>query len=103
MSDNGKPVATELEFYGKGKLLLTLDKPTPKFCFIVARIDEAGTFGDIGFAMDKALGVHGAARKEEPNTVYWVSPDHIFQMKMTGKTEEPSVRIAVGYHAAEKK
>jgi hypothetical protein len=102
MSADGKPV-DGLNVYSRGKLLLMLTKGAAKICPIMARIQDAGTFGDIAFAMDKSLGVKGAARQGEQDTLYWFPPDHIVQMKLTGKAEAPSVRVAVGYNPGEKK
>lgn len=95
--------ADALTFYGKGKLLLTLSKPAPKVCIVTARIKEAETFGDIAFELEKATGTQGVAQPGEANTIYWFVPGHLFQLALTGKPDAPSVRVAVGYYAGEKK
>ena len=98
VSQDGKAVATGLTFLGKDKLLLTFDKKSAApTCFITAHLDEAGTFGDVAYAIDSGLGVHGAAKSGEANTIYWFPPDHIVQLSMTGTSAAPSVRVAVGY------
>jgi hypothetical protein len=99
---DGKTVET-LAVYGKGKLLLTLIKGGAKSCVVMARIQDAATFGDVAFEMDKGLGAAGAARPGEANTIYWFMPGNIVQMAMTGKPDAPSVRVAVGYYGGEKK
>jgi len=95
-----KPV--DAVFYGKGDLLLTLSGASAKICFITARIRDTAAFLDVGHAMDQGLAVSGASKLEEANTVYWFPPDHIVQMKLTGKPDAPAVRIAVGYNPSEK-
>jgi hypothetical protein len=102
MSANGRPVDT-LRFYSKGSLLLTLPKDTAKICIFTARIRDAATFGDIASVMDTGLNVSGTARQGEANTVYWFPSGHVVQMQLTGKPDSPSVRVGVGYMAAEKK
>lgn len=102
MSADGKAIDT-LTLYGRGKLLLTLTKGNAKICFVTARIQNAATFGDVAFEMDKGLGAAGAANPGETNTIYWYLPGNIVQLIMTGKPEAPSVRAAVGYYAGEKK
>ena len=95
-----KPVGAT--FYGKGDLLLTLNGPTAKVCFVTARIKDSDAFGTIGNALNQELGVTAAAKPDEPDTAYWFPPDHIVQMQLTGKPDAPAVRIAVGYNPSEK-
>jgi len=96
-----KPVGAT--FYGKGDLLLTLNGPAAKICFVTARIKDADAFGIIGNALNQGFGVTAAAKPDEPNTAYWFPPDHhIVQMQLTGKPDAPAVRIAVGYNPSEK-
>jgi hypothetical protein len=104
MSSSGKAVATPLTFYGKGGLLLSLDRKSGKgLCMISGRIKNADAFGIIGSAMDKALGTAGTGNPNAPNTAYWFPADHIVQLKLTGTSDAPAVRIAVGINPAEKK
>jgi hypothetical protein len=103
ISANGKPVQGGGIYYGKGDLLLRLGDGSSKICFVSARIADSGSFGEIGYALDKGLGVAGAAKPGEANTVYWFPADHIVQLQLTGGANAPGVRVAVGYNPAEKK
>jgi hypothetical protein len=100
MSGSGKPVDT-LSFYGKGGLLLVLTRGSAKICVFTARIEDAATFDDIAFAMDKGLGVPGKGQQQEAHTFYWFPPHHVVQLQLTGKRDAPGVRVGVGYNAGE--
>lgn len=98
ISQEGKAVSTSLRIFSKAKVLITIDKdakvPT---CFVTAHIPDADTFDDVAFSIDQDLGVHGSVNKGEADTLYFLPPGHIVQLKRTGTTTAPSVRIAVGY------
>jgi hypothetical protein len=103
ITSDGKPVENAGLIFGKGDLLLRLSDASAKICFISGRIQDAATLGDVAYAMDKGLGVSGAAKAGESNTYYWFPPNHIVQLQLTGKPDAPAVRVAVGYHPLETK
>jgi hypothetical protein len=102
MSGGGKS-ADALRFYAKGNLLVVLTRAPSTLCAVTARIQDAATLNDVAFAMDKGLGAAGTGRPGEANTIYWFVPGSIVQLALTGKPDAPSVRVAVGYYAGEKK
>lgn len=96
----GKDVDTSLTFFGKGNLLLMTDKTAKApACFITASLPDAGTFDDVAYAVQDALGVSGKANEEEKGAIYFFPKGHLVQMTRTGKPDSPAVRIAVGFMA----
>jgi hypothetical protein len=103
VSDHGQSINNAGLFFGKGHLLLTLSSNSAKICGIVARIQSTAAFAPIIDAMGQQLGVPGKRRPNETDTAYWFPAGHIVQMKLTGKTDAPAVRVVVGYAPLEKK
>ena len=103
VSNNGQSINDAGLFFGKGDLLLTLSSSSAKICGIVARIQSTAALAPIIDAMGRQFGVPGKRRPNEADTAYWFPTGHIVQMKLTGKTDAPAVRVVVGYAPREKK
>lgn len=96
----GKDVDTSLVFFGRGNLLLMTDKTAKApVCFITASLPDAGTFDDVAYAVQDALGVNGKANDGEKGAIYFFPKGHLVQMTRTGKPDSPAIRIAVGFMA----
>ena len=103
LSADGKPASTQLTFYGKGALLLTFDQHAARpICFLSAHIPNKASILDVGREMNRQMNVQGAADPKEADTYYWFPAGHLVQLKLTGKPNEPAVRVAVGFNPAEK-
>ena len=103
MSENGKPVASPLTFYGKGRLLLIIDAKNPKpFCILTAKITSVREYPRIQAYFASAF---GAPLKDngKGEQMFFPPNSHIIVIASTGSADSPSVRVAVGPVAQEKK
>ena len=103
VTNQGIAIADAGSFFSRGHLLLSVSGGSAKVCFIIARVQNTAVMAEVIRAMGQGLGVSGRSRPGEANTAYWFPPEHIVQLTMTGKSDAPAVRIAVGYTPAPKK
>ncbi|MBJ6121340.1 hypothetical protein [Sphingomonas mollis] len=98
MSESGKPLASDVIFYGKGNLMLmsvrTSAGQTP-ICSILARI---GSVDDYPALQDAMAAAYGKPIKDDgKGEQMFIARDHrVIDLASTGSNKNPSVRIAVG-------
>jgi hypothetical protein len=96
MSAQGKPVATTLQIYGKGPLVLMFDTAQAKpICIITARISSIADFVKIRAAFQAKYGT--PVKDDGKGEQIFIAPDHrIVDLASTGSNDRPSVRVGVG-------
>ena len=96
ISENGKPLAAPMTFYGKGNLLLMFDKSGAQpMCFVTARLSSRADFPKLQAAFASA---YGAPIKDNgKGDQFFKAPDHrMYDLASTGQQDEPAVRVVVG-------